>query len=346
MKIKFLLLSLVLFSVLFRANAFSGEYPKQLKTYNQLINKGVLAANDHHYVKSLRYFKKAFKVYPRGFPTHFRYALQICEIANDHDFGYFCAENMLKYGLCIEFFQQYKILQSDSARWEAFIKRFQASHSIDTQYAGLIDDLKYRDQDLRFYYYSTNLSEAEMDSLHKKKDEADSLHYIEFKELVLKHGFPSADLIGLSCSENLKGINPPQYDILLWHFSSHNVRNQNNVGLNELLSDALNNGNLSNVEFARFTDKTTGGASFRIEPFFKIGDIYYVEKLDGRSLKEVNTRRKEIGLVSYFEQIKLMKYFLRSEEKFFLNFFRVNIVSPDDFPPEIVKKYFIELELY
>jgi len=331
---------------LFRANAFSGEYPKQLKTYNQLINKGVLAANDHHYVKSLRYFKKAFKAYPRGFPTHFRYALQICEIANDHDFGYFCAENMLKYGLCIEFFQQYKILQSDSARWEAFIKRFQASHSIDTQYAGLIDDLKYRDQDLRFYYYSTNLSEAEMDSLHKKRDEADSLHYIEFKELVLKDGFPSADLIGLSCSENLKGINPPQYDILLGHFSSHNVRNQNNVGLNELLSDALNNGNISSMEYARFMDKVTSGLSFKIEPFLKIEDTYYVENLSKKALKEINNRRKEIGLFSYKDQIKLMQKYLKSENKFFIDIFSIHLVSPDDFPPEIVKKYFIELELY
>lgn len=337
-----LILILFFFIYIINANSRSIEYSKELNAYYQLINKGVLTANDHHYKKSLRYFKKAFKVYPRGFPSHFHYALQICEITNDRDFGYFCAENMLKYGLCIEFFAQFKILEGDSAKWDLFVKKFQTSLSVDTNFAGMIDDLRNRDQGVRWYYHNA-MSDTDRDSLHKIRDEKDSLHYIEFKNMVHNYGFPSADLIGLHCFESFKGFYPPQYDVLLWHFSSNNNGQIINIGLDELLSDALNDGNISNLEYARYIDNITGGVSYRIEPFYRIGDIFYILKMNKVALKEVNKKRIEIGLLSYEEQNRLMENSMKTGGKYFNDFFPIIVISSSDFSPAFIERNFEKL---
>jgi hypothetical protein len=278
--------------------------------YYQYTNKGLLAILDGNYKKSSKYYRKAFKN-NEGFPMDYYNALSVADSIRDKDLAYLSAKRLAKLGICKEFFEDFPILKSDQNLWNDIVITKNDSYKYrDDTLIEKINEMFVLDQKVR-EYYDESLPHEELIQKQEIRNKTDSLNFIDFRKIINNHGFPSINKLGIECSSSNKGFLPPQYDILFIHFALHKYD-----GVINLLNTSLNKFEISNLEYATYIDKMKGGAYFRLDgAVVQIGTNYYYVKLNKEQLKEVNKHRKEIGLLTYEENVRIIIDQLKNNHK-------------------------------
>ncbi len=269
------------------------QLDKPLLQYYQLINKAEMSIVKGKSKDALKFYSKAFKYFPNGFPFDYRNAYLLAIKVKDNDLSKAYAAYLIQHGVCKEFFRNFP-LTMDSIQFSTFYASNSILAKINYEYRDALMSLSDKDQGIR-----------ESGATREIINKVDSIDYEAFKILVNKYQFPAIENIGVMCAANSVGFNISYYDILLLHFSQHKY-----PGFLEILTDALKSGAIENNQYARylsfFGDKEL--PRYGSNPIYRIDGKFYEDIGYSYSRNKIDKNRKAIGLSTYKQQLENYRF--------------------------------------
>lgn len=264
------------------------------KPYFDLINKAEFEIMESDFVTSHRYYSEAFEKYQSSYADDYFNALVISIKVSDETLAYVCANRLAEMGICLEFCEAQPFLKQHKVKWEELIAKVANPKQEKNEYRGIIEQMLNDDQDIRMDKSYT---------LEKLKN-LDSIRYVDFRELIDKYGFPSAEKIGIKCSSSNRDIHPNPADILMNHFTRWQF-----PGIDTILVNALASGDLHPNEYAQFASQCLALSIYYYnDPIAIMGNEFYVVNLNDSIKAEVDISRQKIGLPSFDQQIEKIRY--------------------------------------
>lgn len=312
-----------------KADTNSLKYQQSKKDYYLFINTAEQNIIEKNYKKAQHNYLSAFQCSHPGFADDYNNALKIASMVGDTSLAFYASKKLLERGMCLEFFQNFPLLLHDSLKWAKQVKDAHPGASkVNLEYRRTLFQMLNEDQDVR------------MDRVPDKVSKADSLNFVKFKRLVNTFGYPSEELIGIECSDNLQGIKSQPQDLMLLHFSLRQY-----AGLDGILCQALSDNQISPYEYASFMSNLNSDTLYFTSPVAEIKDEYYTFRFSSDSSKaRINSYRAEIGLPPVEDQVKIILATIKNGKNGFRFFAPIDRL-PDDIPQRVIDKYYSKIQL-
>ena len=285
-----------------------------------MINRAEISIINENYSEACYYYKKSFKI--NGGSSNDNYNALLCALElKDVSFVDYNAKRLVEKGICTNFFDQFSDIKNDKIYLNKIKNMKESNQNINWNYRNELEKMLSDDQNVR----PINKSNSAIAKI------VDSVNFVKFKILVEKYGYPSESMIGIKCSENLKGIAPQPQNILLRHFFQRHY-----FELDTLLFKALKTLQITPEEYATYTYfKNAPNTRCDISPISKIDDKYYVYKTSDSLSLALEKNRKSICLYSRKDHIEKMKFNQTKNSKEFRISPFTAINSFSGFPSEI-----------
>lgn len=257
--------------------------------YYEYCNEAELAIIKEDFEKAYKAYQKAFKTSHPGFARDFYNALRVSESVNQSDLAYEYAWKLANLGMCTDFFYLNTNLKDTP---ELLKKVVEVAPVFNEQYKQQLEKMANEDQIARY-------DRSDLENINR----VDSLNFLEFKMLVKENGFPDERMLGLECTDNNQGFNPPSYRILLLHFAQHRYK-----GVKEILDNALADKKMSPQMYMDYVQYLGLGIRYQPAPVVKIDGNYYTYKMTDAEIKEINENRAVIKAPSLEAQIEKIKF--------------------------------------
>lgn len=297
------------------------------KSYFHFVNLAEIHIINSDYKKASRCYNKAFETNHPGFSDDFFNALKVATITKNKRLAVFCLKKLAIMGLCKELLEEFFFLKNATDLWDEIMKLSKNAEKIHLDhYRYEIDFMHNADQDVRFERDSSVMAKT------------DSINFAKFTDLVKKYGFPSETKIGIACTANKKGIEPPPYNTILWHFAGRKYK-----GLKDIIDMALEKSEIDPYIYATYMNLLSPGEYYP-SPVIKWDDGNYYKYYMSDSLETlVNKNRNAIGLPTVGEQVQEIKHRIKNGR----NGFRIYtpIAKYDGLPEWYVKEKFVKIEL-
>lgn len=301
--------------------------PGEKGSYYAYINRAEMAIIKNGLSDALACYRNAFRYKVPGFAADHYNAFKVAVLENDIRFAYFNATHLVRMGYCIDFFESYPLLKEAPEQWQGLIALSQQAQHADRLYRNALDGMMNDDQSARLEGKS-----------HPEINKVDSLNYLKFRKLIEQNGFPAESVIGIECTENMKGIQPQPYDILLTHFAQRRFS-----GVDSLMDEALKQQALDPYNYVRIGAALGRKKRFLPSPIVKIGDGYYRGKISLAELAEINANRKSIGLPSLEDHIEKILYRFMNPDNGFRLFTPMDVIF--DLSEEMVDAHFVKIDI-
>lgn len=223
-------------------------------------------------------------------------------------------------------------------------------NKIDLQYKKTLDSLFEIDQ------YYRKLSGGNY-QLHKKElTENDSIASVNLLKMIQKKGFPNEYNIGLGSTNDLFY---QKFYYIIWHQLATNMYSSQKVNFSKEIEKALNEGKIRPDIAGQLFDLNNGTSNYS---FFKIyefilnnekADCCYIseailperrtEKANNK-IKEINRRRKLIGLSSTEEEVRKNIFFIKNKSFVFTSITKEGFQFNNISDVASFKKHLIKLD--
>lgn len=295
--------------------------------YSTYVNRAEMAIIENDPGRALACYRKAFRYKNPGFASEHFNAFKLAIQVKDIDFAFSNAMQLAKMGYCIGFFEQYPVLKEHPGKWGELASLAQSELPVNLEYRNTLWDMFQEEQTARL----EGKPRPEIRAI-------DSLNLLKFRRLIRQYGFPSEDVIGIECTDNLRGIRPPAYFIMLLHFAQAEFQ-----GVDSLLLEALEGQKLSPYYYAFFEVHFSQRGRYMPSPVIRVGDDFYVERISEARLKAVNENRRAIGLPSVEEHIKKIKFAYRNPNNGYRLYTSVDAIF--DVPQEVIDAHFVKIDI-
>lgn len=318
---------------------------KRLIRYYELTNDAESNILNNDLLKANNLYKEAFKEfkYPHG--KDLENSMTVALKTNDLETAYADYQHLRCLGKKFDD----DFLTNNLKNPEKY-KSITCRNTIDLKYKKNLDSLVKIDQ------YYRQLSSGNYQVYKKEITESDSIASINLFQLIQKKGFPNEYNIGL---EMKNWVYFHDFYLIIWHQLAINLYSPQRVNFSDEIMKALNEGKIR-PDIAGFlldlNNNTKNYSYFKIYQFVandgKI-DCCYVSKdflpenrteISLKKIKEVNEKRKQLGLSSTEDEIRKSIFYLNNKEYIFSN----NVIEGwnfnNDSDIEIFKKNLIKLD--
>lgn len=223
-------------------------------------------------------------------------------------------------------------------------------NKIDSQYKKTLDSLYELDQ------YYRKLSGGNYEAYKKELTKSDSIASTNLLKLIQKKGFPNEYNIGLTSADNMFY---QKFYYIIWHQLANNHYSSQKVNFSKEILKALNDGKIRPDIAGQLFDLNNGTKDYS---FFKIyqftvnnekTDCCYISEAIlpekraaevNTKIKEINRKRKLIGLTSTEEEAKKNIFFLSDKDYVFTSINIEGFQFKNNNDAELFKKYLIKLD--
>ncbi|MDR6457534.1 hypothetical protein J2786_000627 [Chryseobacterium vietnamense] len=222
-------------------------------------------------------------------------------------------------------------------------------NKIDLQYKKSLDSLYEIDQ------YYRKLSGGNYGAYKKELTKSDSTASVQLLKLIQKKGFPNEYNIGLNSANKMFY---QKFYYIIWHQLATNLYSSQKVNFSNEIVKALNNGKVTPDVAGQLFDLNNGTKNYS---FFKIYQFVKGEKTDccyiseailpekraaevNTKIKEINRKRKLIGLTSTEEEIQKSIFFLNNKDYVFTSITIEGFQFKNNNDAESFKKYLLKLD--
>ncbi len=295
--------------------------------YFTYVNRAEMAIIKNDPGRALACYRKAFRYMNPGFASEHFNAFKVAIQVKNIDFAFSNAMQLVKMGYCIEFFEQYPVLKEHPAKWGELASLAQSELPVNLEYRNTLWDMLNEEQAARL----EGRPRPEIRAI-------DSLNLLKFRRLIGQFGFPSEDVIGIECTDNVRGIRRPAYALMLLHFAQAEFE-----GVDSLLLEALERKKISPYSYASVEIHFSQKQRYMPAPVIRVGDDFYIERVSEARLKAINENRRTIGMPSVEEHIEKIKYAYRNPNHGYRLFTSVDAIF--DVPQEVIDAHFVKIDI-
>lgn len=318
---------------------------KNLIKYYELTNEAENKIINYDLISANSLYKEAFKEFKYPHAKDLQNSMKVALKVNDLETAYTQYQTLKCLGKKFD----NDFLTNNFKNQEQY-KTIPCQNTIDIKYKKSLDSLVKLDQ------YYRNLSGGNYKEYRSELTKSDSITSTNLLKLIQKKGFPNEYNIGLDMKNS---VYFHDFYLIIWHQLASNLYSPQRVNFSKEIDKALNDGKIR-PDFAGFlldlNNNTYDYSYFKISKFItndgKI-DCCYVqssflpekrtEKAD-LIIKEINRKRKLIGLSTTEEEIHKSIFYLNNKDYVFSN----NVISgynfKNDSDVEIIKKNLIKLD--
>ncbi len=341
---KQLILFFLIFSFTIKAQSFELK-DKNLIKYYELIDEAEKKIINNDLISANNLYKEAFKEFEYPHAKDLQNSMKVALKTNDSETAYIYYQALKCLGKKFD----NDFLTNNFKNPEQY-KTIPCQNTIDVKYKKSLDSLVKLDQ------YYRKLSGGNYQAYKKELTKSDSITSTNLLKLIQKKGFPNEYNIGL---EMKNWVYFHDFYFIIWHQSATNSYSSQKVNFSKEIENALNKGKIR-PDIAGFLFDMINGtydySYFKIYQFItndgKI-DCCYVqssflpenrtEKAD-LIIKEINRKRKLIGLSTTEEEIQKSIFYLNNKDYILTNNTIEGFNFKNDSDVEIIKKNLIKLD--
>lgn len=317
---------------------------QNLIKYYELINEAENKISINNLVGANNLYKEAFMEFKYAHAKDLQNSMNVALKVKDAENAYNSYQSLKCLGK--EFSNDF--LSKNFKNNELFvIKRCQ--NKIDLQYKKTLDSLYEIDQ------YYRKLSGGNYDTYKKELTNSDSITSTKLLKLIQKKGFPNEYNIGLGSADNMLY---QKFYYIIWHQLANNRYSSQKVNFSAEIAKALNEGKIRPDIAGQLFDLNNGTKDYS---FFKIYQFTVNnEKIDccyiseailsekravevSMKIKEINRKRKLIGLPTTEEEAHKNIFFLNNKDYILSNIAIEGFNFKDIKEVEEFKKYLIKV---
>ncbi|MDQ1857091.1 hypothetical protein [Chryseobacterium sp. WLY505] len=293
---------------------------KNLIRYYKLINDAENEIINNNMLKANNLYKEAFSEFKYPHAKDLQNSMTVALKTNDLETAYTHYQTLKCLG---KKFNDHFIANNfrDSGKY----KELPCQNTIDLNYRNSLDSLVNIDQ------YYRRLSRGNYQTYKNELTKNDSIASIKLLKLIKKKGFPNEYNIGL---EMKNWVYFHDFYLIIWHQLASNLYSPQRVNFSDEIIKAVNEGKIR-PDIAGFlldlNNNTSNYSYFKISQFItndgKI-DCCYVNKdflaenrteVSLKKIREVNEKRKQIGLSSTEDEIRKSIFNLNNKDYVFSN---------------------------
>ncbi|RQO42617.1 hypothetical protein DBR39_01720 [Chryseobacterium sp. KBW03] len=312
--------------------------------YCELINEAENKIIINDLVSANNLYKEAFKEFRYPYAKDLQNSMNVALRVKDFENAYYDYHSLKCLGKEFDI----NFLSKDFKNNEKY-KIKSCENKVDLQYKKTLDSLYEIDQ------YYRKLSGGNYEAYKKDLTKSDSITSTNLLRLIQKKGFPNEYNIGLASADNMFY---QKFYYIIWHQLANNHYSSQKVNFSKEILRALNEGKIRPDIAGQLFDLNNGTKDYS---FFKIYQfIVNNEKTDccyiseailpekraaevNTKIKEINRKRKLIGLTSTEEEARKNIFFLSNKDYIFTSITIEGFQFKNNNDAELFKKYLIKL---
>lgn len=313
--------------------------------YYELINDAENKIITNDLVDANNLYKEAFKEFKYPHAKDLQNSMNVALKVKDFENAYYDYHSLKCLGK--EF--DVNFLSENFENTKEF-KIKPCENKIDLQYRKTLDSLFEIDQ------YYRKLSGGNYEAYKKELTKSDSITSTNLLRLIQKKGFPNEYNIGLASADNMFY---QKFYYVIWHQLANNHYSSQKVNFSKEILKALNEGKIRPDIAGQLFDLNNGTKNYS---FFKIyqftvnnekTDCCYISEAIlpekraaevNTKIKEINRKRKLIGLTTTEEEAQKSIFFLNNKDYIFISNAVEGFQFKNNNDAELFKKYLIKLD--
>ncbi|PWN59640.1 hypothetical protein [Chryseobacterium viscerum] len=313
--------------------------------YFELINEAENKIIINDLVSANNLYKEAFKEFKYPYAKDLQNSMNVALRVKDFENAYYDYHSLKCLG------KEFDInFLSENFKNNEKYKIKSCENKVDLQYKKTLDSLYDIDQ------YYRKLSGGNYEAYKKDLTKSDSITSTNLLRLIQKKGFPNEYNIGLASADNMFY---QKFYYIIWHQLANNHYSSQKVNFSKEILRALNEGKIRPDIAGQLFDLNNGTKDYS---FFKIyqftvnnekTDCCYISEAIlpekraaevNTKIKEINRKRKLIGLTSTEEETRKNIFFLSNKDYIFTSITIEGFKFNNNNDAELFKKYLIKLD--